>query len=386
MKKIALRFLFISILANWFACAAAQDSSHMRISLLTCAPGDELAEIFGHSALRITDSSSTTDYVYNYGTFDFGDPGFYLKFIRGKLLYFISVDNFEDFKALYQHDNRAIIEQVLNLSAVEKINIEEALINNLKLENRFYKYDFFFDNCTTRLRDIIANNKEPHPVFKPVMPVGTTFRQAIYQYLDKGKQYWSKLGIDILLGVKTDAVMTTAQSQFLPENLMASLDNANTGHQLILSKSTLYATSNATDDYSFFTPGLLFSAILLLIVLLSFSQNNFIKKFLSGFDGLLFFFTGVFGILLILMWTATDHILCKNNFNLLWAWPTHFVMAFFIHSKKNWVKRYYLITTIALSVLLLAWFFLPQQMNNALIPIVLLLIYRSANSYLKQQG
>ncbi len=384
MKKIARCILFISILANWHISTFAQDSSHIRISLLTCAPGnDELYEVFGHCGLRVTDSSSVTDYVYNYGTFDFGDPGFYMKFIRGKLLYYVSVENFEDFKFAYQQDNRAITEQVLNLSADEKIKMDEALINNAKEENKFYKYDFFFDNCTTRLRDMIENNKHPHPVFKPVMSVGTTFRQAIYQYLDNGKAYWGKLGIDILLGAKTDAVMTTAQSQFLPNNLMISLDNADHNHQLVLSKSNLFTTSPPADNNSFFTPGILFTSIFLFIVLISLSKNNIIQKFLLGFDSIFFFFTGLLGILLILMWTATDHVLCANNYNLLWAWPTHTVMAFYIHSKKRWAKKYYLFTAILLSIVLLSWFFLPQQMNNALIPIVLLLIYRSANSYLK---
>jgi hypothetical protein len=384
MKKLLRCLFFISILAHWHISTLAQDSSHIRISLLTCAPGnDELYEVFGHSGIRVTDSSSVTDYVYNYGTFDFGAPNFYMKFIRGKLMYYVSIENFEDFKFAYQQDNRAITEQVLNLSPQEKIKIDEYLVNNCKEENKFYKYDFFFDNCTTRLRDIIENNKHPHPVIKPVMPVGTTFRQAIYQYLDKGKAYWGKLGIDILLGAKTDAVMTTEQSQFLPNNLMISLDSADYEHQLILSKSNLFLTSRGADDNSLFTPGILFSSIFIFIVLLSLLKNKFIQKILLGFDVLLFFSTGLLGILLILMWTATDHVLCANNFNLLWAWPMHTVMVFYIHSKKRWAKKYFLFTAILLSVVLLAWFFLPQQMNNALIPIVLLLIYRSANSYLK---
>ena len=164
---------------------------------------------------------------------------------------------------------------------------------------------------------------------------------------------------------------------------MVSLDSANINHQLVISKSSLFSTIPNGNHNSLFTPGILFSSILVITILLSFSKNNFIQKFLLGFDGLLFFFTGLLGIIMILMWTATDHVLCQNNFNLLWAWPMHSVMAFYIHSKKRWAKKYFLVTAVLLSILLLAWFFLPQQMNNSLIPIVLLLIYRSANSYLK---
>jgi len=366
-----------------FHLAKAQDSSHIRISLLTCAPGDELYSTFGHSAIRVVDSSSVTDIVYNYGTFNFDDKNFYLKFIRGKLLYYVSIENFEDFKYDYQTANRGIIEQVLNFSADEKIKIEEGLINNLKEENKYYKYDFFFDNCTTRLRDIIENNKYPHPIFKYVMPAGSTFRNAIYQYLDEGDESWSKLGIDLFLGVKTDAVMTARQSQFLPDNLMKSLDSVNNDH-LVMSKSNLFPVNENKNSSSFFSPFFLFTSVLIIIILLSFYKNNFVQKFLQGFDGIFFFLTGLLGIIMILMWTATDHVLCRDNFNLLWAWPTHSIIAFFIASKKNWVKKYHLFTVIALSILLLIWNFLPQQLNSSLILIVLLLIFRSASNYQKK--
>lgn len=131
----------------------AQDSSRLRISLLTCTPGEELYSTFGHSALRVTDSNAVTDLVYNYGTFNFDDEGFYLKFARGKLLYYVSVELFRDFAANYQYENRGITEQVLNLSGEEKIRMRHFLEENLQPQNRYYKYDFFFDNCTTRLRE-----------------------------------------------------------------------------------------------------------------------------------------------------------------------------------------------------------------------------------------
>lgn len=382
MKKILLSLLFISILAHYPIGLSAQDSSHLRISLLTCTPGNELYSIFGHSAFRVVDSSKafnddSRDIVFNYGTFNFDDEGFYLKFARGKLLYYVSIENFEDFKYMYQATNRGITEQVLNLTAAEKINVSQFLITNLKEENKYYKYDFFFDNCTTRLRDIIKKNHDSSFTVKPVMPVGTTFRQAIYQYLDKGKQPWSKLGIDILLGKPCDGVMTAEQMQFLPDNLMISLDSAS--HPLILSHQNLYAVNENTEKGSFFTPFVVFVLLLVAIAALSFVKNKYVQIFLQGFDGILFFSTGLLGIILIFMWTSTDHSMTKDNFNLLWAWPTHFVASFFVSSKKNWVKKYFAFTAAALVIVLLAWFFLPQHMNTGLIPFVLLLIYRSAN-------
>src|SRR4051794_26759093 len=110
-------------LAFFFAGFAQSDSgSHCnrRISLLTCTPGSELYSTFGHSAFRIVDSLAGTDIIYNYGTFDFDDPHFYSKFVRGKLLYFVSVDEFQNFLAEYQYEKRGITEQSLNLSCEEK--------------------------------------------------------------------------------------------------------------------------------------------------------------------------------------------------------------------------------------------------------------------------
>jgi len=372
--------LFFIALLSFQIDTYAQDSSRLRISLLTCTPGDELYSIFGHSAIRVIDSNSVTDIVYNYGTFNFDDEGFYLKFIRGKLLYYISITSFEDFKYTYQVTNRGITEQVLNLTGVEKMMFRAALNENLKEENKFYKYDFFLDNCTTRLRDLIIQGKKPTPNLPAVMPVNTPFRQAIYQYLDKGKQYWSKLGIDILLGRPTDAIMTTSQQQFLPDNLMKALDSTK-NTPIVLSSTNLYPIDNPNNKGSWFTPMVFFTSLLFVFLLLSISKNKNVQWILAGLDGLLFFLTGSLGILLIFMMTATDHSMTKNNFNILWAWPTHLIISFFINSNKKWVRIYFIITVISLLLLLMAWFFLPQQMNHALIPFVLLLIYRSAMKY-----
>lgn len=377
--KTVLSFLLFSF---YFLLnpAKAQDTSHLRISLLTCTPGEELYSTFGHSAFRVIDSSKAfndgwRDVVYNYGTFNFDDDGFYLKFIRGKLLYYVSAEYFSDFKDLYQSTNRGITEQVLILSATEKIAIQHFLNENLREENKYYKYDFFLDNCTTRLRDILKKLHDSSFCQKPVMPVGSRFRQAIHQYLDKNNKYWSKLGIDILLGQPCDIVMTPEQMQFLPNNLMKSLDSSN--KPMVVSSQNLYPITNDITKGSFFTPFVVFSLLAIFIVLLGYSKNRFVQGFLQGFDGLLFFLAGLLGIILICMWFGTDHSMTKNNFNLIWAWPTHTIIAFFVNSKRAWVKKYFKFTALALLIVLISWMFLPQQMNNALLPIILLLIYRS---------
>jgi hypothetical protein len=189
-------------------------------------------------------------------------PAFIQNSFRGKLLYYLAVENFQDFKYAYQAENRGITEQVLNMNAAEKIALMEALYENAKEQNKYYKYDFFLDNCTTRARDMLVKFKNNHPGFKPVMPEGTRFRQAIHQYLDMNEKYWSKLGIDILLGAPTDAVMTTGQSQFLPDNLMKSMDSSNQNRQLVLSSTNLYSINQENEKGSFLTPMVVFLGVI----------------------------------------------------------------------------------------------------------------------------
>lgn len=383
LRALLLFFVFHFLL---FTSGSAQDSSRLRISLLTCTPGEELYSTFGHSAFRVIDSALLTDgrpsdIVYNYGVFDFDDAGFYIKFARGKLNYYVAPEPFNDengymgFRSLYQSYNRGITEQVLNLTGEEKTTILNFLKNNIKPENRYYKYDFFFDNCTTRLRDILKKQHDSSFCKKPVMPDGSRFRQAIHQYLDNNHKDWSKLSIDILLGLPCDAVMTAEQMQFLPDNLMKSLDSSD--HKMVITSQNLYSIQQDTNRGSFFTPYVCFTLLFAIIFLLGFVKNRVVQGFLTGFDRFFFLFTGLLGIILVLMWTATDHQMCRNNFNLLWAWPTHAVTAF-VSNKRSWVKKYYLFTAVALTLVLISWYFLPQQMNNDLVPVVALLIYRSA--------
>ena len=162
---------------------------------------------------------------------------------------------------------------------------------------------------------------------------------------------------------------------------MKALDKSNQNHQLVKSSSSLYSFTPDTNKQSLFTPMIVFSILLICIVAVSFSSNKKASSFLYGFDGLLFFLTGAIGILFVFMWTSTDHSMVKNNFNLIWAWPPHIIFAFFINSKKKWVKKYFAVTIFGMVIVLLSWFFLPQQMNNALLPIVLLLLSRSVRRY-----
>ncbi|MFT3748015.1 MAG: DUF4105 domain-containing protein [Agriterribacter sp.] len=378
MRKVAAIFIFL------FGClmASAQtDSSHLRISLITCGPGEDLYSIWGHSAIRVTDTTTHSDRVYNYGTFDFNDPDFYIKFVRGgeQMQYFLSVESFESFLESYIEERRSITEQLLDLSGQEKLDLYKALMINAKKENRFYRYDFLFDNCATRIRDIIRNHSDTGLVIHRILDKPKTFRELIHVDLNRTGMYWSKFGIDILLGSRLDRIAQNEQTMFLPVYLAKGFDSTYfQSKYLVKSKDELYQSSLAESDISFFTPFVALTILLLLFIVFAALKN---KAVLTSLDFLLFLSTGLLGILLILMWTATDHALCKDNYNLLWALPFHAIAAFFLRSKKNWIKKYWLATAVINILILVTWFFLPQQLNNGLLPLIILLTWRSYALY-----
>ncbi|MER3470048.1 MAG: hypothetical protein C4330_01625 [Chitinophagaceae bacterium] len=378
MKKLLLLLSFFFLLFCLSKPSLAQNACTLRISLLTCAAGDELYSTFGHTAVRVSDTASGIDYVYNYGTFEFG-PDFYTKFIRGKLLYFLSVENFSDFLYEYRMESRSVQEQVLNLDCAEKQKLLTALQTNAQPQNRYYRYDFLFDNCTTRAKDIIAQNTAAPVVYQNILPQHKlTFRDLIHQSLDAGHQYWSKLGIDMLLGAKIDKQVTNEQAMFLPHYLLKGLDSAHKGRQpLVAQKQTILQIPSPLNKVSIFQPAVLFALLLLLVVAAATFQWRWSNGFLRVFDFLFFFLLGIAGISMLFMWFGTDHTVCSTNYNLAWALPTNLVAAFFIGSEKSWVRNYFAIVFWITLLLLAAWFFLPQQMNEALLPVVAMLAYRS---------
>jgi hypothetical protein len=372
LKRPALIIFIIFSLSH---SLIAQDSCGFRISLLTCGPGEELYATFGHTAIRVQDKSTGEDEVYNYGTFDFG-PDFYMKFIRGKLLYYLSVENFNNFMFVYQEEGRTVRDQVLLLNCEEKQSLVTALHVNALPQNRFYKYDFLFDNCTTRAKEIVAKNTFSPVHFNNILPSQIpSFRQLIHSYLKNGKEYWSMLGIDILLGANLDKKVTNEQSMFLPDYLLRGFDNASVqGHPLAGAPQTILPMPAPHLSDSIFTPLPFF--IILLLFIIGLSINAVKPGIINIFDFILFAVSGIAGILILFMWFGRDDQVCRNNYNLLWALPTNLFMAFFVHKSLPWVRKYFRFVMWVSIFLALFWFFLPQEMNIGLLPIIFLIIFR----------
>ena len=373
MKFMHRKCLLLLVIFNFYMLnlSAKNEKDSIKISLITCSPGEDLYSIFGHTAIRVIDFATQTDVIFNYGTFDFYDPNFYVKFVKGKLDYFVSTDNPNDFFIAYNQEKRNITEQELNVPDSIKTLIQQYLSNNALPQNRNYKYDFLYSNCTTKIRDILKNYIDLN-FDKQILDSIYTFRNAIHFYLNKTKSPWNKLGIDLLLGSTIDTVMTVESSNFLPENLM---------HTMALHKSKLFKTNNYPSSEelkfksAFINPLLFFSIIALLIAFCSFkfSQKRWAKILVSFYV----FVTGLVGVLLVFMWLGTNHQACANNYNLLWSLPTNIVGAFLMFKQNKLRKNYFLMAFIIQNLTLASWFFMPQEMNLAFLPIVILnvLIY-----------
>lgn len=366
------RFLFIAILLSTTVLSFSQtDTVRLRISLLTCAPGDELYSVFGHTALRITDSASGSDLVYNWGTFDFNDPDFYSRFVKGKLDYSLSIAEFPAFMYEYNMTQRAVTEQVLQLTPAETAAITEAIRHNMEGNNRYYKYDFLRDNCTSRVRDILIKYAGMQ-VRTPLVPAGTSFRHLIHEYLERQGMGWTALGIDLLMGAPADKKLNITESMFLPDYLMKGVDSAGA---LLSEKKMILSADQPASTGTMNRPLYILGAVCAGILLLSFSQQKTAQSFTRFFDFLLLFLTGAIGCLLLFTWFGTDHAAFKLNHNILWALPTNLLASVFVWNTKR-LKKYFILAAVVYGLLLLIWFWLPQQMNLALVPVVLLLFLR----------
>lgn len=376
VKKACLIFALSFLLLAKSSFAQPQQA-HLCISILTCDPGEELYSIFGHTAIRIIDSTKKTDLVFNYGTFDFDDPDFYSKFVRGKLNYFLSVEEVPTFMYEYQVTHRSVTEQELLLNDVTKQAINEAIAKNLVGNNRYYKYDFLYDNCTSRVKDILAKYAGMK-VDKKLVPQGTSFRDMIHEYLDRGGMLWTKLGMDILLGSPSDKSVTIAESMFLPDYLLKGIDSSVlSAHPVLLKKQSILIARKSGHTNHTNWPLIVFSVISTVILVISFLQNNIAVKVTQLFDSLFLLITGFIGWLLLFTWFGTDHTSFAANYNLLWALPTHVIAALAIWKKSGWLQKYFLVSSLLYGLLLVFWYWLPQPLNPAFIPIVLLLFLRS---------
>lgn len=379
MKKTVLS-LFLLLASKLTYAQQNILSEQAEMSVLTIGPGTSLNDSFGHSAFRIKDPVKGIDVVFNYGVYDFNTPHFYTKFAQGKLNYLMGLNYYEDFFEAYTSQNRSIKEQVLNLSQTEKQKLFNYLLNNYKPENRAYLYDFFYDNCATKMKDVLQNVLNNAIVFnKPQYFQPKTFRTLIQENLHKNS--WGSLGIDVALGSVIDKKTSAGEEMFLPENIHKFFEIArikNTNKPLVKENKVLYKAVPMPKPTNFFTSPLVVFGIIGLFILYI-TYTDFKKHTRSRWlDVTLFSITGLVGVLILLLWFATDHKGTHQNYNLLWAFVLNiFVMGQVVRVNPSaWFVRYLKFLVILLCLLTFHWIVGVQVFAIGLIPLLIALLVR----------
>ncbi len=314
-------FIVIAFIATTLLPARADET---QVSLLTCSPGEEVYELFGHTALRYTDSENDIDVVFGYGYFSFSTPNFAWRFILGETDYMVGAVDYQSFIEEYRHRGSGVTEQVIRLDSLQKQRLFKELVTNCQITNRTYRYNYFYNNCTTKIRDKIleqlggANN-----VLYNNLPKAATIREALEQHTHI--QPWNEFGINLLLGADIDAPATREVLQFLPGYLMNDLATAQVTNEvgsypLVSEQKELLQPVEKAKTPNHLTP---FNCALLLLLFTMIIMLCEVRshKIFWGYDILLMAAQGLAGTILLFMATCSLHPAVDNNYLLIWLNP-----------------------------------------------------------------
>ncbi len=372
-----------------------QLSGQASLKMVTIYPGKALYSMFGHTAIRIEDPVHQIDLLYNYGQSSVPfDTSFVPRFVTGELPFMLGVIRTERAYEFYRnYENRTIYEQDLLLSRAERQAVFEYLEFNARPENRIYIYDFFYDNCTTRVRDLFWDIFGEEIDFKLAERPAHTYRNAISPYLRE--KPFVKFGINLLLGGPTDGVPGRARRLYLPGQLMRAVAAAElNGRPLMGGERYVYQGRNGTtilpEDLGPLKPalaGLLLWGLLLFAAVLSIRRARSARHGSRGssrgmrvFDTVLFALSGAVGIASLLLWNYSGYVMTTANWHLLWAWPPHLIIGFLLIMKKRPpALRWY--TACGGAAALVSLVLIPvagQSLPGPAVPLLLLLALRGA--------
>ncbi|MDR1562909.1 MAG: DUF4105 domain-containing protein [Dysgonamonadaceae bacterium] len=369
--------LIIILLSITVSDAFPNSTEKINISLLTVAPRDKaIYTVYGHTAMRI--QSGKLDIVINWGTFDSNRKNFVYHFVRGETDYFMSVESYNLFEKIYIADGAQIIEQEINIPDNMKVSMLEEIYENLRPHNAQYRYNYFFDNCTLRPRNLIEKYSGGTVVYP--QPNEVTLRDLVH---DCTNQYpWMKFGIDIVIGNGADSLVSRRTELFLPQKLSETLDKSvirmKDGRELPVVLSKKYITGNdavinksnaAIISLNPLNIGILMFIIFLVITILKvFKDINVQIPF-----AILFFITGCAGCIVIFLMMFSSHPCVSPNWNIVWLNPLHFIgcAGFACNKKKHLLfDLFFILNIIALSVFIIAWHWIPQTIDIASLPII----------------
>jgi hypothetical protein len=388
-----LRALTIGLaVALSISTARAQEvpepGSELRVYLVTAGVGDAIFERFGHNAIWIHNANTNSNVAYNWGMFDFDQPGFYRRFLMGRMLYTMAPQQMDDVMREYQARNRSVWAQELNLSPARKLNLVQFLEWNARPENRDYRYDYYRDNCSTRARDALDR------------VLSGTMRRTLEQspskstYRSETKRLMlgdipTLTGMNVAMGSNIDQPLTAWDESFIPMKLREHLRELTvetpTGERLPLVKSELtlfQATRPEPPEVApslfrgYLIAGLAFGVVLLLFGLLRAGWSRTVFGVLAGTWSLVI---GLVGTLIAVLWAFTDHSVTYGNENVLQANPLSLVVFAGLIGwalRKGWGTKLAARTALivaGLSVGGLALQLLPglNQMNGDIIALIL---------------
>ena len=394
MKRLIPAVLLLLLtLAVSPAPAQVQLSDSAKISLLTASPWrGAVYALFGHTAIFVQDDSTGVNAVFNYGYFDSSQPNFIYHFVRGETDYILGVTSFQDFLSEYAHRGQQVIAQELNLSPDKKQQLYEALSVNALPENREYRYNYFYDNCATRPRDMVEHYADGLIQYSPT-PQEQTYRDLVKECVVGYP--WLHFGIDLIIGNDADRTIDVREKMFIPRYLMDSFNDASVQKNdtlrfsLVQQKEIVLEPNSETNSpkaVSKFTP--LAAAILLLLLTLFISLTQLFKlsptKLTLFYDTILFGIAGLGGGILFFMMFFSAHPAMRPNWNFVWLNLFALIAAFlfWVKSAKNVVYFYQIINFAVLTLFLLLWWLIPQTLPAATIPFSMSLWLRSGTNIL----
>lgn len=349
-----------------------------QFSILTCSPGEEIYSLFGHTAIRYKDSESGTDIVFNYGIFSFNSPNFIWRFIKGETDYMLGITSFEYFCEEYYDRKSPVFEQKLNLDKEETRQLLAILMNDYKPENRIYRYNFFYNNCTTRAKDRVESIFKEGVTYKKDMP-DLSFRDIVHQFT-KGHE-WSELGIDLCIASPADKKITKEEMMFAPFYYMDLLEHAyigNSDRPLAQKAVKIVSPDERNTEANYPSPLLCF--IILFIITAAICAIEYKKnRTFWGYDIILFGGTGISGLIIAFLAFFSTHPAVSQNYLLFFMHPIHLIALPFMISKE--IKRKKSYYHMANSVIIIIFFvtlpIIPQQFNHAILFLALSLLTRS---------
>lgn len=369
------RFLFFGLFLFFSSLIQSQTNNDLQVSLLTVMPRSKAVyTVYGHTALRLYDPSRSVDAVLNWGTFDTDKPNFIYHFLLGETDYFLSATSFQHFMHVYEADNATVVEQVINIPDSLKTSLLQMMETNFQPENIEYRYNIFFDNCTTRPRDIIEKICGGTLIY-PKQDEPVTIRKLVHGCTE---QYpWMEFGIDLVIGNGADSLISRRTEMFLPERLMNLLGRSpvktpgGAEYPLVLSEKTVLQSTgdgNAKDVFPITKPIAVSIFVFLIYLALTLRGNDKPGRIL--FAGL-FLVAGLGGCIVAGLVFLSAHPCTSPNWNIVWLHPLHLIgFAGFLFKKFYPLFRWYhAVNFVLLSGFLLGWYWIPQELNTASIPV-----------------